>query len=648
MPGMYENNTNVEKNWREAAAGKNDRLPAISDRAAATSDRFACLAADAGEKKTDRFAALKDDRYDSNNKGKGKGKGFGGNKGFNSNKGFGKSERSWSSDNGNRSFSNNNKGGERSYGFGGNKGYGKGESNGYGGGYGGDYRSGGGNLGGNLNMNRGYENQSEVLQKCFYEEHPLVSAMSEHDVQSYLNDQAITVTCPNGAKAPRPITEFAHVTFPESIMRSVQAAGFANPSAIQSQAWPIAMSGNDLIGIAETGSGKTLGFLLPAIVHINAQRPICRGEGPIALVLAPTRELAMQIEAECMKFVKNSKIRTVCTYGGVPKNQQIRDLHHGREICIATPGRLIDLIDGGCCNLDRCSYLCLDEADRMLDMGFEDQVRKICSQIRPDRQTLLFSATWPRSVQSLARDLCGQSPVQINIGSENLSANKSIKQYVEVLSETGYMLDQKKQELLDTALASLQNERIMIFTQTKKAAEQLCYSIQRKFNAEWLTGERKQEERDWVLRQFRDGRVSVLVATDVAARGLDIKGVTAVINYDMPSNIEDYVHRIGRTGRAGTTGEAFSMFSASENGKMARDLIDIMKDAGQMVPPELYALRNSTSSGKGKGKGRGGFGGGKGGGKGFGGGKGGYGGGNGGYGGSYGGAPRINNTASSW
>lgn len=621
----------VEENWRAGASGLGG----------------------AEEKKVDRFAALREDRSEGKgeSRGFGNGKGFGGKgKGKGKGKGFSGKDRNFGDDE-DRSF-----GGERS--FGGDRGFGGGAHKGYGkkGGYGGGYSSGGyssggygggyndGGLGAGLNMNRGYENQEVELQKIFYQEHPEVTNMPQGEVQQWLTEKAISVTADKGVVAPRPVTSFDHVIFPESIMTSVRAAGFAAPSAIQSQAWPIAMSGHDLIGIAETGSGKTLGFLLPGIVHINAQPPLRHGEGPIALVLAPTRELAMQIETECMKFVRNTKVRTCCTYGGVPKGQQIRDLRHGREIVIATPGRLIDLLDGGHTNLDRCSYLCLDEADRMLDMGFEDQVRKICSQIRPDRQTLLFSATWPRTVQSLARDLCGQAPVQVNIGSDELTANKNIKQYVEVLNETGYALDQRKQELLDTALASLQNERIMIFTQTKKAAENLCYMIQRKFNAEWLTGERKQEERDWVLRQFRSGAVSVLVATDVAARGLDVKGVSAVINYDMPSNIEDYVHRIGRTGRAGTSGESFSMFSSAENGRMARDLIQIMKDAGQQVPPELYALRNSTTGGQ---KGRG-----KGGNRGFGGGKG-YGGGSGSKG--YGknrfdsnGAPKMNYTASSW
>merc|ERR1719197_1095436 len=180
-----------------------------------------------------------------------------------------------------------------------------------------------------------------------------------------------------------------------------------------------------MIGIAQTGSGKTLAFLLPAVVHINAQECLRRGDGPICLVLAPTRELAVQIQGECLKFGTSSRIRSTCVYGGAPKGPQIGDLKRGSEIVIATPGRLIDLLDMGVVNLKRVTYLCLDEADRMLDMGFEPQVRKICTQIRPDRQTLLWSATWPRSVEKLARDF-QKDIIHIQVGSDELSANTDI------------------------------------------------------------------------------------------------------------------------------------------------------------------------------------------------------------------------------
>jgi len=217
-------------------------------------------------------------------------------------------------------------------------------------------------------------------------------------------------------------------------MNEVKAQGFSAPTAIQSQGWPMALSGRDVVGIAETGSGKTLTYCLPAIVHINAQPLLAPGDGPIVLVLAPTRELAVQIQQEVAKFGKSSRIRNTCVYGGVPKGPQIRDLARGVEVLIATPGRLIDMLETGKTNLRRVTYLVLDEADRMLDMGFEPQIRKIIGQIRPDRQTCMWSATWPKEVRQLASDFLNDF-IQVNVGSLDLSANHNIQQIVEVMND---------------------------------------------------------------------------------------------------------------------------------------------------------------------------------------------------------------------
>jgi len=367
------------------------------------------------------------------------------------------------------------------------------------------------------------------------------------------------------------------------------------------------MSGKDMIGIAETGSGKTLSFLLPAIIHINAQPQLHYGDGPICLVLSPTRELAVQILEECNKFCQSSGLRTTCLYGGVSKRAQIQDLKQGREIVIATPGRLIDLIDMGVTNLKRVTYLCLDEADRMLDMGFEDQMRTICGQIRPDRQTLLWSATWPKSIQKLARDLCKEDPVHINIGSMELAANKRIKQHVEVLDHYDQL--QQKDDMTRNIIGQYTEKgKVIIFTATKKCADELARKLySERIDAYAIHGDKKQEERDWVLQRFKGGNGTVLVATDVAARGLDVKDIKCVINYDMPTNIEDYVHRIGRTGRAGNTGEAYAFFT-QDDARMAKELINILKDAGQEVPLELERMGPGSYNDRKKGKGkRGGF-----------------------------------------
>lgn len=313
----------------------------------------------------------------------------------------------------------------------------------------------------------------------------------------------------------------------------------------------MALSGRDMVGISATGSGKTLAFLLPAIIHINAQPYLKPGDGPIVLVIAPTRELAVQIQVECQKFGRNSGIKHTCIYGGVPKGPQVRDLSRGVEICICTPGRMIDMLDSGRTNLRRVTYLVMDEADRMLDMGFEPQIRKIVGQIRPDRQTLMWSATWPKEVEGLANDFL-KDMFQVTIGSLELTANHNITQVVEVVDEFD------KPRRLSSTLRQINNGgRILIFTETKRNADSLTRSLRQEgFPARAIHGDKSQDERDWVLKEFREGKCRLMIATDVAARGLDVKEVMYVVNYDFPGNIEDYIHRIGRTGRAGEKGTA--------------------------------------------------------------------------------------------
>lgn len=232
-------------------------------------------------------------------------------------------------------------------------------------------------------------------------EHPDVTKTSDADVTAWRDKHDITV---HGSNIPKPVREWGVSPFPSYVLEEIQRAGFTHPTPIQAQGWPMAMSGRDMVGIAQTGSGKTLSFLLPAVVHINAQPELQRGDGPIALVLAPTRELAVQIKEECDRFGSSTRVKNTCCYGGASRGPQARALRDGVEIVIATPGRLIDFLESGTTNLRRVTYLVLDEADRMLDMGFEKQIRKIVSQIRPDRQTLMWSATWPKEVQALARD----------------------------------------------------------------------------------------------------------------------------------------------------------------------------------------------------------------------------------------------------
>jgi ATP-dependent RNA helicase DDX5/DBP2 len=340
-----------------------------------------------------------------------------------------------------------------------------------------------------------------------------------------------------------------------------------------------------MVGIAETGSGKTLAFLLPAIVHINAQPYLSKGDGPIVLVMAPTRELAIQIKEDSSRFGKSSKIKNTCCYGGAPKRDQENDLREGVEIVIATPGRLIDFLDSGATNMKRLTYMVLDEADRMLDMGFEPQVRKVCAQSRPDRQTLMWSATWPEQIQKLARDICKEEPVHINVGSMSLRAAHTIRQYVEVVQEQDKRSRLKR--LLDKVM---DGSKILIFAETKRGGDQLTREMRLDgWPALCLHGDKKQEEREWVLKEFKEGKSPILVATDVAARGLDVKDIKYVINYDFPGGIEDYIHRIGRTGRAGSTGSSYTFFT-SDKFKHAKDLVAVLQEANQPVPEELMKL----------------------------------------------------------
>merc|ERR1712176_1019836 len=302
-------------------------------------------------------------------------------------------------------------------------------------------------------------------------------------------------------------------------------------------------------------------------------------------VLAPTGELAIQIQEEANRFGSSSKIKNTVVYGGQPKHAQAADLREGVEIVIATPGRMIDFLESGATNLKRVTYLVLDEADRMLDMGFEPQVRKITSQVRPDRQTLMWSATWPKEIQKLARDICREDPVHVNIGSLDLRAAHTIRQYVEVVSA-----EDKRARLKRLLEKVMDGSKILIFAQTKRDGDQLTREMRTDgWPALCIHGDKKQEERDWVLKEFKEGKSPILVATDVASRGLDVKDVKYVTNFDFPNQIQDYVHRVGRTGRAGATGSSYTFFT-QEKFKHARDLIKVLQEANQPVPEELDKL----------------------------------------------------------
>mmetsp|Transcript_4635 Transcript_4635/g.10736 ORF Transcript_4635/g.10736 Transcript_4635/m.10736 type:complete len:500 (+) Transcript_4635:102-1601(+) len=459
--------------------------------------------------------------------------------------------------------------------------------------YGGSYNS--KDLGNNLQKINWSEERLAKFEKDFYQVHPAIKDMPEDEADRIRKEKNISIIHSDGP-VPKPVRTFEEASFPDYVLDQINRAGFREPTPIQVQGWPIALSGRDMVGVAETGSGKTLAFLLPAVVHINAQPELVKGDGPIVLVLAPTRELAVQIQEESNRFGKSSRIKNTCCYGGVPKYVQAKDLRDQVEIVIATPGRLIDFLGTGDTNLKRVTYLVLDEADRMLDMGFEPQIRKILQRITsPYRHTMFFTATWPMSIRRLAAEFL-RNPIQIQIGNrDELKGNQDICQIV-----TPCTMHNKNQLLLQVLAQSGVGDRnnkdakAIIFCSTKRMCDQLQRDLQRSgVPCAAIHGDKGQREREHALGELKSGAMKLIVATDVAARGIDIKGVTLVVNYDAPGNTEDYVHRIGRTGRAGQKGYAVTMIT-DRDAHALRGIIEVMKRTNQEVTPEVEAMSRSA------------------------------------------------------
>eukprot|EP01065_Artemidia_motanka_P003608 TRINITY_DN11720_c1_g1_i1.p2 TRINITY_DN11720_c1_g1~~TRINITY_DN11720_c1_g1_i1.p2 ORF type:complete len:535 (+),score=180.29 TRINITY_DN11720_c1_g1_i1:109-1605(+) len=480
------------------------------------------------------------------------------------------------------------------------------QSGGWGGGRPGD-RMGG--LGMGLHEVNWGQQELVTVKKNTYQPSATTDQRKREDIDQWRGATGITVDVGrSGIQPPNPILTFAEANLPPHIHQLFRNQGFVEPTPIQAQAWPIAMSGHNMVGIAKTGSGKTLAFGIPAVMHITQQPEMRHGDGPVALFLAPTRELCMQIEEETRKVAHGAGMRTAAVYGGVPKGPQIRE-QRGAAIITATPGRMIDFLENGLTNLRRCSFSVLDEADRMLDMGFEPQIRSIMSQVRPDRQTLMFSATWPKEVRSLAQDFL-QDWVQLNVGYGDMAANADVRQHI------WFMEPQDKQRELLNLLSQLQGNvnKVLIFVQTKHGVEALCdYLGQQSLKSLTIHGDKTQQQRDHALSIFRRSQAAILIATDVAQRGLDIRGLPAVINFDFPDCMEDYIHRIGRTGRAGDIGDAYSFFTP-QNAGLAKGLVRVLEKAAQPIDPFLRQVAQA-SGGKGGGRnryGKGGYGGGKG------------------------------------
>jgi ATP-dependent RNA helicase RhlE len=341
---------------------------------------------------------------------------------------------------------------------------------------------------------------------------------------------------------------FSQLGLAPAQVRACESLGYTEPTPIQKQAIPIVLSGADLIGCAETGTGKTAAFLLPIIQKITErQRP-----GVRVLVLAPTRELAIQIEKNYGELNRAKANRSVTVIGGANIRNQISSLRRGAAVLIATPGRLLDLTERGAVNLSSVEILVLDEADRMLDMGFLPAIRRVLAMLPTKRQTLLFSATMSSNIEQLARSTMKQ-PKLVEVNQRGRPAT--------MVEQTAYPVAQEsKTALLLDLLERERFERVLVFTRTRRGAERLAHILEaRDHSVNRIHADRSQSQREAALRDFRDGRTRVLVATDIAARGLDVEAVSHVINYDVPAAPEDYVHRVGRTGRAGNEGQAFTI-----------------------------------------------------------------------------------------
>lgn len=408
-----------------------------------------------------------------------------------------------------------------------------------------------------------------------------------------------------------PVESFQEMTLAPQLMENVNRCRYTKPTPVQKYGIPVVLKGRDLMACAQTGSGKTAAYLIPAVNHVcvnGANAPIGRQAVPSALILAPTRELSIQIYEEGRKFTYRTGLRCVVVYGGADPRYQINELSRGCHVLVATPGRLLDMFSRNNVCFGGIRYLVLDEADRMLDMGFEPQIRQIVQGPDSDmprtgeRQTLMYSATFPREIQQLAREFLHQhSFLQVGrVGSTTENITQSVR----------WVEDGEKRDMLLSLLQEHNEKLVLVFVEKKRDADYLeRYLRQCRVSCTSIHGDRVQREREEALAYFKAGVCRVLVATDVASRGLDIPNVGVVIQYDLPSNIDDYVHRIGRTGRAGKTGVAYALFN-EKNRNIVDELVPLLRETNQEIQPQIASLvtpkRQPQGRARGGGRGYGG------------------------------------------
>jgi ATP-dependent RNA helicase RhlE len=354
---------------------------------------------------------------------------------------------------------------------------------------------------------------------------------------------------------------FAKLGISGQLLKATHAAGFTEPKPIQEQAIPAQLDGRDILGIAQTGSGKTAAFALPILSKIIALGTKRRPKTARALILAPTRELAVQIEDTIKLLAKGAHVSTALVLGGVSRFSQVKKIAPGVDVLIATPGRLTDLVREGDLVLADTKWLVLDEGDRMLDMGFINDVKRIARATAPDRQTALFSATMPDEIAELAKGLL-KNPVRVEVAPQSTAA-------AEIVQGVVFARTKQKRQVLSKMLADETMSSVIVFARTKHGADRVVRDLERDgFNAAVIHGNKSQNARQKALNEFRAGSVRILVATDIAARGIDVPGISHVVNFDLPDEAESYVHRIGRTGRNGRDGVAVTLVDPSENAKL--------------------------------------------------------------------------------
>uniref|UniRef100_A0A8D2MRY6 Probable ATP-dependent RNA helicase DDX46 n=1 Tax=Zonotrichia albicollis TaxID=44394 RepID=A0A8D2MRY6_ZONAL len=403
----------------------------------------------------------------------------------------------------------------------------------------------------------------EPFRKNFYVEVPELAKMTQEEVNVYrLELEGITV---KGKGCPKPIKTWVQCGISMKILTALKKHGYEKPTPIQTQAIPAIMNGRDLIGIAKTGSGKTIAFLLPMFRHIMDQRALEEGEGPIAVIMTPTRELALQITKECKKFSKTLGLRVVCVYGGTGISEQIAELKRGAEIIVCTPGRMIDMLAANNGTV------------------LSPQVMRIVDNVRPDRQTVMFSATFPRAMEALARRILSK-PIEVQVGGRSVVCS-DVEQHVIVIEEENKFL-----KLLELLGHYQEKGSVIIFVDKQEHADGLLKDLMRaSYPCLSLHGGIDQYDRDSIINDFKNGTCKLLVATSVAARGLDVKQLMLVVNYSCPNHYEDYVHRAGRTGRAGNKGYAYT-FITEDQARYAGDIIKALELSGNPIPPDLEKL----------------------------------------------------------